>query len=154
MRRVRRSTESARIEIMPLIDVIFLLLTFFIFALVLMVRADVLDVRVPQVAAGEPAEPGPLVTIALSADGELFVNGEEATRENVIEKVRAERERLAAEDREPRLFVAADEDASSGELIRLLDLLAGSGLAEFSVVGRPMDQGSVPAARPPDDAPQ
>ncbi len=38
--RIRRPQHEARVEIMPLIDVIFLLLTFFIYAMVLMVRAE------------------------------------------------------------------------------------------------------------------
>ena len=40
MRALRRPDFDARIEIMPLIDVVFLLLTFFIYAMVLMIRAE------------------------------------------------------------------------------------------------------------------
>ena len=42
---IRRTDHEARVEIMPLIDVIFLLLTFFIYAMVLMVRAALLPVE-------------------------------------------------------------------------------------------------------------
>ena len=41
MRPLRRSEHETRVEMMPLIDVVFLLLTFFIYAMVLMVRAEV-----------------------------------------------------------------------------------------------------------------
>ena len=44
MRPLRRSEHETRVEMMPLIDVVFLLLTFFIYAMVLMVRAEVLPV--------------------------------------------------------------------------------------------------------------
>ena len=61
MLRIRRNTHDFRIEIMPLIDVIFLLLTFFIYAMVLMVRAELLPVEMHAFASGEPgADVAPL----------------------------------------------------------------------------------------------
>ena len=44
MRALRRTEHETRIEMMPLIDVVFILLTFFIYAMVLVVGAEVLPV--------------------------------------------------------------------------------------------------------------
>ena len=52
MLTIRRTDHEMRIEIMPLIDVIFLLLTFFIYAMVLMVRAELLPVEMHQFSSG------------------------------------------------------------------------------------------------------
>ena len=66
MRALRRPQHETRIEIMPLIDVIFLLLTFFIYAMVLMVRAELLPVEMHAFASGEPAQVPPAVAITMS----------------------------------------------------------------------------------------
>src|SRR5690606_8300025 len=49
MRFVRRHDLAPRMEMIPLIDVIFLLLTFFIYSLALMVQAQVLPVALPPI---------------------------------------------------------------------------------------------------------
>ena len=66
-RRVRRMGDDARVELTPMIDVVFLLLTFFVFSIVLMIRADVLDVQLPELTAGENAERVTPITIAIDA---------------------------------------------------------------------------------------
>ena len=56
MLSIRRTVHETRIEIMPMIDVIFLLLTFFIYAMVLMVRAELLPVEMHGFSSGVPHE--------------------------------------------------------------------------------------------------
>jgi biopolymer transport protein ExbD len=128
--RFRRSTPEVRFEMTPLIDVVFLLLTFFIFALVLMVRANVLDVALPEVGSG-PAAGGTTVTIAINKDNALFVDGEPVAADALVEAVRTKL------DAQPgaRLVIAADRASASGALIGLADLLSREGLGEFSIIG-------------------
>ena len=45
MHPIRRTEHETRIEMMPMIDVIFLLLTFFIYAMALMIRAEMLPME-------------------------------------------------------------------------------------------------------------
>lgn len=138
--------EEPRVELMPLIDVIFLLLTFFVFALALMVRADVLDVRLPEVASGTPASPGAIVTVAINADGVVFVDGEEIAIEEIVGRVRDRRDELTAEGGEARVLVAPDENSRSGVVIRVIDALRYAGVGDISVMGRP---GAAPAGSEP-----
>ena len=137
MRRIRRTIDEPRVEIMPLIDVIFLLLTFFVFALALMVRADVLDVRLPEVASGAPAAPGAIVTVAINAEGAVFVDGEEIAIEEIVGRVRDRRDELIADGGSARVLVAPDENSRSGVVIRVIDALRYAGVGDISVMGRP-----------------
>lgn len=135
-------------EIMPLVDVIFLLLTFFVFAMVLMVRADVLDVALPAIGAGQPVERERLITIAMNETGEVFLDGARTTIESLGEQVS---ERLA--DREitgveARVVIAADSRSQSGALLRALDALAASGIRNVAIMGRPEQ------SEPAGDAPE
>ncbi len=130
MVRFRRSSPEVRFEMTPLIDVVFLLLTFFIFALVLMVRANVLDVQLPEVGSG-PAAEGITVTIAIDRENQLFVDGEPVERVTLVEAVRA----AMADSPDARLVIAADQASASGVLISLADLLGREGLGSFSIIG-------------------
>jgi biopolymer transport protein ExbD len=138
MDRLRRPDDDARIEIMPLIDVIFLLLTFFIYAMVLMIRAELLPVQMQAFESGEPAQPAPAVTITLDGDGGLFVNRERVTLETILERLKIERQR----DPETVIYLAAEEEGTEDRLptfLSLYDRLRYAGM-EVKLVGRPKDE--------------
>ena len=74
MRPLRRTEHDTRVEIMPLIDVVFLLLTFFIYAMVLMVRVEVLPVPFESYISGETATPKPAISITIAIDGNVYID--------------------------------------------------------------------------------
>lgn len=120
-----------------MIDVVFLLLTFFIFSVALMVRADVLGVSLPELTAGEPAERVEPITVTLRVGGEVSLMGEPIERAQLAGTLRS----LVAERPDAPVMLAADVGAGAGELIELADALVGAGITRFSVVGRPTQAG-------------
>ena len=90
MRPLRRSEHETRVEMMPLIDVVFLLLTFFIYAMVLMVRAEVLPVPLETYSSGTPATPRPSISVTIAIDGNIYVNQTVVTLDGVAEMVAQE----------------------------------------------------------------
>ena len=88
MRPLRRTEHDTRVEIMPLIDVVFLLLTFFIYAMVLMVRAEVLPVPFETYMSGETATPKPAVSITIAVDGNVYVGTTVVTLDDLVKNVR------------------------------------------------------------------
>lgn len=141
--RIRRTSPEPRVEMTPLIDVVFLLLTFFVFSMALLVRAEVLDLKLPQITGGEA--PSEVVTVALDGEGALFVDGEEATLDDLARRAG---DRL--QEREGSvLVIAVDEAADSGALIRVMNRLQAAGLSDFGIIGRPAEAGE----RPPQPAP-
>lgn len=139
-----------RLELTPLIDVVFLLLTFFVFSLVLMVRADVLDVKLPELGAGRTAERVPAITIVIDEEGALFVEGEPAELDEIGDRVRAIRDERG--EAAP-LLLAVDAQGRSGDLIELADTLNAEGIGEFSVIGRPTSDGDTPTGNNAGTAP-
>ena len=139
MLRLRRVEHDFRFEIMPLIDVILLLLTLFIYAMVLMVRAELMPMELQQFASGEPAEPAPAVTISVMKDGEIYFDRESVAMDNVLSRI----ERAKADNPDTSIYLALEAgqgDVDRGPILtELWDHLKDAGL-EIKFVGRPGEQ--------------
>ncbi|MBX3367752.1 MAG: biopolymer transporter ExbD [Phycisphaeraceae bacterium] len=142
--RIRRSMPEVRFEMTPLIDVMFLLVTYFVFALVLMIRADVIDLTLPDLRAGHTAT-GTAITVAVGESGAIAVNGETVELEKLIEVIRARQE----ETPEAALLLAFDTRASMGTGLAVVDALMGAGISRFSMVGNPANSDAA-RTRPPE----
>ena len=135
MLTIRRTQNDARVEIMPLIDVIFLLLTFFIYSMVMMVRAEVLPVELHSFASGEPTTVSPAVSITIDRDGVLFLDREPIALEAVLDRLSA----LRIADPNTLVYVAAEKFGEQDRLPKFLDLydiLSRAGLT-IKLVGSP-----------------
>jgi biopolymer transport protein ExbD len=137
MLTIRRTNHEARVEIMPLLDVIFLLLTFFIYAMVLMVRAELLPVEMHSFSSGEPTTVPPAVAITIDRNGSLFLNREPISMDAVLPRLTE----LKAKDPDTIIYVAAEKVGTGDRLPVFLDLydeLAHAGL-NIKLVGSPED---------------
>lgn len=134
MQRVRRDNSELRLDMLPMIDVVFLLLTFFIFAMVLMVRLDVSNIRLPVAASGEAQlERAPAITVGLDASGAVTLNGESIERGALPAALLG----LLEEQPEGQVFIAADESAPTGDLFQLMDRLKEAGVSDLRFLRRP-----------------
>jgi biopolymer transport protein ExbD len=124
---LRRTDHDARMEIMPLIDVIFLLLTFFIYAMVLMVRPELVPMEMREFASGVADQPAPAMTISIDADGMVYLDREPITLEQILPRL----EEAVAADAATVIYIAADERGTTDRLpvfFDLYDRLANAGL--------------------------
>ena len=83
MRPIRHYDDEVRLELTPLIDVVFLLLTFFIFSMVMMVRANVLPVELVGIASAETAGDNLAAAITIDRDGHYYFNRQPITPASV-----------------------------------------------------------------------
>ncbi len=135
MLSIRRSENDCRIEIMPMIDVIFLLLTFFIYSMVMMVRAEILPVELHSFASGEPTTVSPAVSITIDRYGSLYLDREPIALEAVLDRLAA----LRIADPNTVVFVAAEKFGEQDRLptfLDLYDILSRAGLT-IMLVGSP-----------------
>lgn len=133
MAHIRRTSPEPRMEMTPLIDVVFLLLTFFIFAMVMMVRANVLDLRLPDLASAQQATQVPLIAVSLDAQGQLHIDGEPIAWEAFVQTLNERQEA------QPEAQIAVAVDTAGGEradVFRLIDLLKTGGFEQVTLLGR------------------
>ena len=136
MLRLRRAEPDMRIELMPLIDVIFLILTFFVYAMVLMVRVDMVPVPLESYASGESPEPDPAIAVTLRLDGTVFVGQEETGLNGMLDSIKASQ----AEHPELIIYLALEAGEGSTDrgplLTSVWDILNRAGI-DIKLVGEP-----------------
>ncbi|MDA1106542.1 MAG: biopolymer transporter ExbD [Planctomycetota bacterium] len=126
-------------EMAPLLDIVFLLLTFFIYAFLLMVRVDFVPMQLKAFESGVAATPAPAATISIDLDGTLFLD---RVRVETTDLVPAIQGRLAEEPRTVLYLAIADGEGSVDRTPRLLtvwDELQRAGI-NVNLVGTPPDR--------------
>lgn len=119
-------TKKARVEMLPLIDVVFLLLVFFIYAMLSMVVHHGLKVDLPT-AGSVSLEKEDYIAITIDADNHLFLNEEPVEASGLAVRVLA----LRGGEAKP-VFINGDQKADLGLAIELLDDLKQAGIEEVS----------------------
>ncbi len=118
--------KKARVEMLPLIDVVFLLLVFFIYAMLSMVVHHGLKVDLPS-AGSASLEKEDYIAITIDAENNLFLNEEPVETSGVAARVLA----LRGDEAKP-VFINGDQKADLGLAIELLDDLKKAGIEEVS----------------------
>ena len=129
----KKRRRGARLEMTSLMDVMFLVLVFFIYCIFDMTVHRGLKVDLPR---GEgQLEKGERIVITITAENALQVNGKETAREAILLKVK----NLAAAKVEVPVIISGDRRASLGTGIELLAELKAAGIEKvsFQVSGQP-----------------
>ena len=117
--------RRARVEMLPLIDIVFLLLVFFIYAMLSMVVHKGIKVELPGASTSQ-VDDREYVSITITEKNEIFVDKEPVDMQNLPAMLR---DRRSARPDLP-VFINSDGRASLGTAIRILDLLRGAGIDE------------------------
>lgn len=124
----QRPTKKARIEIIPMIDVIFFLLVFFMISSLAMTRINSLPVSLPKTLT-EPEAIRQNVILTIKKDGTLFINKSPATLENMGTQLAYEMH----ERPQDILIVNADEGVHYGWVVRVMDQARKIGIRKFAL---------------------
>jgi biopolymer transport protein ExbD len=132
MRVPRQEQPKARIEIIPMIDVIFFLLVFFIVSTLSMTINRGLPVNLPT-AASSQKDLRENLNLTLTQDGEMFLNKEPIALQDLGPRAKA------ALAREPELMVIinADGDVRHHAVVEAMDELRLAGVARLAIAVRP-----------------
>jgi len=129
LRRARRAGASADDRILPLVNIVFLLLIFFMVAGQL-TRADPFEIAPPRSASEGAAPAGPAVVL-VGADGRLALDGEVMARPRLFETLPG---RLGADG---RLRLKVDGRADAVEIVDLVAALEAAGARDIRLLTTP-----------------
>ncbi|HEV3106419.1 MAG TPA: biopolymer transporter ExbD [Trinickia sp.] len=124
--RRTRTSRRGRIEIIPMIDVMFFLLATFMLTSLAMQRLDAVRVNLPQGHAERLVEDKP-VTLAISRTNEVFVDQRQVTLAQVTQAIAP---KLHGDS---RVIVAADDGASHGVVVQAMLAAQKAGAVHFLV---------------------
>lgn len=108
--------EEARIEIVPLIDIMFFLLASFMLVSLSMTQVHRIGVKIPQAASGVRDNKPPAVHIAIDSHGVITWDTQIVTPSEITARLNA----LPVTE-ETRVLIAADEDARHKAVVSVLD---------------------------------
>ena len=124
----RKKREELRVELTPMIDVVFLLLIFFMISTTF-IETPGLSIKLPEsstsIADREPDE----VKIYLSKEGEIFLQEEKIN----IAALRAHLKTFGERSRGVTCLLLADEEARHGQVVQLMDTAKESGFGKLAI---------------------
>jgi biopolymer transport protein ExbD len=127
--RRSRASKRGRIEIIPMIDVMFFLLATFMLASLALQRLDAVRIDLPAGQAQRMTEDAPL-TLSIDRANAIFVNRQPAR----LDQVEADIRRLLKPDR--NVIVAADDNAGHGIVVQAMLAARRAGAEHFLIAVR------------------
>ncbi len=127
------SRKKARIEMLPLIDIVFLLLVFFIYAMLSMAVHRGLPVVLPVSSTAE-IDTDLTLSLTVKQDGSAYLDKESINIEN-LQVVLQDRMKAMddSEAADTRVLLFADQSLSYQDLYKVLDQIKMAGIANISL---------------------
>ena len=122
-----RSTDEAALDLTPMLDVVFIMLIFFIVTASFVKEAGV-DVNRPNAETAEQQNRGNIM-IAIRPNGEIWVD----RRPVDVRALRANVERLRAENPEGTVVILADRESQTGLLVEVMDQVRLAGVSNVAI---------------------
>ena len=121
-------SAEARIEIIPLIDIMFFLLAAFMLVSLSMVNLKSVKVNLPTATTATADAQRDLVNISVDKAGLAYLD----TRPVAPNELALALAALAKTNTEARVFISGDKDARHGDVIRVLDIVRATGIQKVA----------------------
>lgn len=124
--------KKPSIMIIPMIDIIFFLLVFFMMSMLSMTARHTLDLNLPTASSAELTAVKSL-PVSITRDGTIYVEKEKISRENFLRRIELEKER----NPEMTVLLSADAQSEHGDFLFVLDKLNAAGIQKISIAAEP-----------------
>jgi len=130
MRAKHFEIKRAKIEIVPLIDVVFFLLATFVMVSLSMTRNQGMQVPLPSAnSASKMDDDAKAVTVTVSENGDIFFNKDKITMAQLPFKLQT----LKASQKDPKVVVNGAADADFKNIVAVLDEARKIGIAKVGI---------------------
>jgi len=124
----RRHSEPPRVDLTPMVDVVFLLLIFFMISTTF-IETPGLTITLPKSSAQQLKKEQHEVRVYLRADGSLFLEQQEIKLNELIKNLEAYGDKAA----ETTFLLMADKDVKHGEVVQLMDSAKVAGFVKLAI---------------------
>ena len=142
MRRSRASRREATVELTPLIDVVFLLLIFFMVS-TSFVQNQALNVDLPQANGDAQPNEDLIINVVVQQNGRYEIDGKVITDLSLVgltNTLRAIVEKTTVKSKDLPVVISADASATHQAVVRVMDACAQVGLSKISLATRPISK--------------
>ena len=126
--RSMKVQEEPKLMIIPMIDIIFFLLVFFMISTMTMVQQNTFKVGLPQASSAQ-LDMNQHANITVMADGNIAFNKESLDKEQLIRRVQIELQR----NPDLQVILNGDKDVNYGFVIETFDALKQAGVKKLSL---------------------
>ena len=133
--------KHERIEIIPLIDIMFFLLASFMMVSLSQTTMKGMKVNLPFGTSGQTKNKKDYVSFSVDRDGYIYWDKEKINYEDVPSKLRP----LYATTPEAKIFIRGDSEALHGNVTRLLDQIRSTGFTKIAFEIKSQAAAGVPA---------
>ena len=134
--------KHARIEIIPLIDIMFFLLASFMMVSLSQTTMKGMKVALPVGASGQTQSKKDYVSLSVDKDGYTYFDKERIPLEEVLPRLR----KIYLTNPEAKIFIRGDREAVHGNVTRVLDQIRSSGFSKISFEIKSQASAGVPGA--------
>lgn len=129
-----RANRKARIEIIPLIDIIFFLLATFVMVSLSMVKNKGLPVNLPVAATGAPQERNDYSTITVTEKGDYLFDKEKIDKSQIASRLKA----FHSASPDAKLFINGDGKTAFQNVVSILDEARKIGISKVAIETNPL----------------
>jgi biopolymer transport protein ExbD len=120
--------KKARIEIIPLIDIMFFLLASFMMVSLSQVHMKGIKVNLPTGASGETQSKRDYISVSVDVDGNPYFDKNKVSYEQLTSIL----QQVHTENPDAKVFLRGDRDTVHGNIIRVLDILRSVGFYKIA----------------------
>ena len=131
-RRLSREEDESDINMTPMLDIVFIMLIFFIVTASFVKEAGI-DINKPG-ALNAKTKGKATIFIAITENGQVWID----KRQVDVRAVSANIERLLAENPQGSVIIQADENSKNGLLVKVMDQAKSAGVKNVSIAAEPL----------------
>ena len=135
--------KKARIEIIPLIDIMFFLLASFMMVSLSQTTMKGMKVALPTGASGKTQSKKDYVSLSVDKDGYTYFDKEKIPLEEVLPRLR----KIYVTNPEAKIFIRGDAEAVHGNVTRVLDQIRSSGYTKISFEIKSQASSGIPSGQ-------
>jgi biopolymer transport protein ExbD len=130
--------KRARIEIIPLIDIMFFLLASFMLVSLTMINMKGIDVNLPTATSSQPNSKPDFTMVSIDALMDIYFEKEKVPKEDVLPRL----QKLYDANHDVRVFIRADKDATYETVVYVLDKARTAGIQKVGLEIKAYDSGT------------